>query len=396
MVGFAGLSTCGRVWLCPMCNAKIMARRAVELGAVLAWAAEKKLLVVWGSLTTHHTVESRLRKPAWVPADPFDVDPGPLRDRFRPVPRGSDVRSPGSKYRSKRDQPFGLLDVQTAAWAYLASGREWRDLQAVDMVPVDGHAERCPSGCTTVHEEAIDSGRDGIVGIIRAAELTTGSNGWHPHFHPIVLVRGDAKLASRVASVVVNRWVKGVRRAGHRADFGNGAQRMSVLSPERSFVELSQYVTKGTYRPQNLAMEATYSQGKTVNNKHGKGRQARTDSHWSLLQRMESGDMDVVAQWWHLEESTHGHRIITWSRGVRAFAGLGVETSDEDEAAKEIGTAEDTVCVITAAGWADVRDHPGALALILDALAAGGWIALREVLNALEIEYQTLDELAMV
>jgi len=369
-----------------MCNAKIMARRAVDVGAVLAWAAEKGLLVVWGSLTTHHTAETRLKKPAWIPADPYDVDPGKLRERFNPATRGS-------RYRSKLEQPFGLLEVQTNAWAYLASGREWKDLQAVEMVEVDGHAERCPSDCATVHTEARDSGGPGIVGTIRAAEITTGANGWHPHFHPIILVRGDAALAARVAGVVVDRWVKGVRRTGHRADFGNGAQQMRVLSPERSFSELSNYVTKGTYRADKLALEATHSQGKTSNNRHGKGRAAATDSHWSLLQRAESGDMSVISAWWHLEEATHGHRIITWSRGIRDFAGLGDETTDEQEAAKELGTAEDVVCIITSDGWAQVRDHPGALALILDSLAAGGWIALREVLNALEIDYCTLDEL---
>lgn len=372
-----------------MCNAKIMAQRAVEVGAVLAWAAAHELFVVWGSLTTHHTTESRLRKPSWLPADPFDVDPGPLVERF-------DHKRGGSKYRSHRDDPFGLLDVQTNAWAYLASGREWKDLQAVELVELDGHPEGCPSSCDTTHRVPVDSGGPGIVGTIRAAELTTGSNGWHPHFHPIILVRGDAKLAARVASVVVDRWVKGVRRAGHRADYGNGAQQMRVLSAEGSFDALNSYVTKGTYRPDKLALEATHSQGKTVNNRHGKGRAAKTDSHWSLLVAAETGELEPIAKWWHLEESTHGHRIITWSRGLRDFAGVGLEATDEEIAAREVGTAEDTVCIITAEGWRAIRDQPTVLAVILDTLAAGGWTALREVLDALEIEYTTLDELIPV
>lgn len=40
VVGLAGLETCGSVWACPVCNAKIMARRALEIGAaVTAWEA---------------------------------------------------------------------------------------------------------------------------------------------------------------------------------------------------------------------------------------------------------------------------------------------------------------------------------------------------------------------
>lgn len=38
IVGMSGLATCGSVWVCPPCNAKVMARRALEIGAaVTTW-----------------------------------------------------------------------------------------------------------------------------------------------------------------------------------------------------------------------------------------------------------------------------------------------------------------------------------------------------------------------
>lgn len=41
VVGYAGVCTCGSVWACPVCNAKVMVRRALEIGgAVAAWQAE--------------------------------------------------------------------------------------------------------------------------------------------------------------------------------------------------------------------------------------------------------------------------------------------------------------------------------------------------------------------
>lgn len=41
VVGLAGLTTCGSVWSCPVCNAKVMSRRAMEIGAaVTAWEAQ--------------------------------------------------------------------------------------------------------------------------------------------------------------------------------------------------------------------------------------------------------------------------------------------------------------------------------------------------------------------
>ena len=37
-VGFAGLASCGSVWVCPVCNARVQAVRRIEVGLALAWA----------------------------------------------------------------------------------------------------------------------------------------------------------------------------------------------------------------------------------------------------------------------------------------------------------------------------------------------------------------------
>lgn len=56
IVGLSGLETCGSVWACPVCNAKIMARRAFELGAaVTAWEA-KGGAVALVTFTMRHNV----------------------------------------------------------------------------------------------------------------------------------------------------------------------------------------------------------------------------------------------------------------------------------------------------------------------------------------------------
>lgn len=40
VTGYSGVCTCGSVWACPVCNAKVMARRALEIGgAVAGWQA---------------------------------------------------------------------------------------------------------------------------------------------------------------------------------------------------------------------------------------------------------------------------------------------------------------------------------------------------------------------
>lgn len=52
--GFSGLCTCGSIWACPVCNAKVMAHRALELGcAVAAWQA-KGGAMLFTTLTVRH------------------------------------------------------------------------------------------------------------------------------------------------------------------------------------------------------------------------------------------------------------------------------------------------------------------------------------------------------
>ena len=58
--GFAGLSSCGSVWACGVCNAKIMARRQLEIGAAVeVWKASGGQ-VAFGTMTMRHWSGHRL------------------------------------------------------------------------------------------------------------------------------------------------------------------------------------------------------------------------------------------------------------------------------------------------------------------------------------------------
>lgn len=369
IVGFAGLVTCGRVWLCPVCNAKVMARRALEIGAALLWGQSQGFQLLWGSLTCRHNAFDYLDS---------------------------------------------LLEIQKEAWRYVVSDWRWRENSTTstavddatgDRIPVQGrwvsvgphiHDSGCPVGCRKKKSEPVwleeISGR---VGYIRAAEITDGANGWHPHFHPIIFYRGTPEEAQTFADLVVELWVEGVEAAGGEAR-GEGAQQLKVLKPTDAFENLAQYVTKATYEaareatPRKLALETVWSQGKT-----GRGRIGETRSHWSLLAELETGTSSqkhvARVKWGELETATTSHRMITWSRGLRVFAGLGLEKEDEEISAEEVGTHQDSVCFITTDGWMSIRDEPRILAELLDMLEVGGWEALKLSLDLHDIEYFTLE-----
>jgi hypothetical protein len=349
VVGFAGLTTCGRVWLCPVCNAKVMARRAVEIGAALTWATVEGLLVGWGSLTLRH-------------------------NRFTTL--------------------AGMIEIQQAAWRHVMQSRLWTKRSATatrDHVC----SQTCESSCER-KRDTYDTGRPGRVGYIRAAEVTQNfdaeGNGWHPHFHPIILWRGDQAGLQAFLDDVVTLWIEGVEKAGGEAG-RHGAQQLRVLTGVEMYDALSGYVTKATYDPARLALETVWSQGKS-----GRGRIKGTRSHWELLAAMElevgEGQEDPSALWLELEHATNGHRMITWSRGLRRFAGLADEKDDEEVAAEVVGDKTDTVAVITGQGWISVRDRPYVLALILDTLEGGTVDDLVAVLEENDVDWVTLDQVA--
>jgi len=298
-----------------------MARRSIDIGLALAWAAANGFHVIWGSLTTWHTVGMPLR---W------------------------------------------LIEVQRRAWRDVVGSKTWR-----------------------AWAEERGGNR---VGYIRAAEITVGNHGWHPHFHPLIIVQGDRADAERYAAWMVKAWRAAVVKAGGRAS-GGKAQYLTVLEPGAAGEAVANYVTKARYTPAGLAMEAVWSQSKFGGRK---GRVEATEAHWLLLQAAALSVEFEGLLWWEFEHATQGHRMIAWSRGLRAKAGLGKQTTDEAEAARNIGSAEDMVCYITQQGWRTVLRVPALQAGILDVLEQGGWAALRVYLADNGVEWVTGDELGVI
>lgn len=344
IVGLAGLASCGRVWLCPVCNAKVMARRALEIGVTLAWADRAGLDLLWGSLTVRHNSASDLGH---------------------------------------------MLQLQRDSWRTLVSRMAWRKRNTTVTV-AHGHTPACDNGCDR-KLDIRDTGAQGRVGYIRASEITVGVNGWHPHFHPMLVWRGDRAAAQRFADWTVENWVHAVEQHGGEARM-QGGQQLRLLDRREAFSELSGYVTKSTYDAARLALEVVWSQGK--NAPPGR-RVAKTAPHWSLLAQIETGEfgddpVHALDRWEQLEEAVPGHRMIAWSRGLRSFAGIGEdEQTDEEIAAEEAGTRNDAVCFITPAGWDTIRDNGEVLGLMLNTLESAGWEGLQVLLDVHGVEYFT-------
>lgn len=212
-----------------------------------------------------------------------------------------------------------------------------------------------------------------LVGTIRAAEVTHGFNGWHPHLHPVHLferpVSDDAVNALHAAQF--RAWSAAAARLELEAPTFS-AQNLHRIEGAQADEELAAYFTKTVYRPSSEAVgwEMTSTQTK-----------ARTRSGgltpWEVLREVYvNGDADALDLWHTWEAASRGKRALTWSRGLRARVGLDVEATDEDIATEVVGTVEDTGFEVT--DWGPVRARPWLGAALLSAIGPGAdWAAGR-------------------
>jgi hypothetical protein len=292
---YAGLTTCGSIWACPVCSAKIRNTRATEISeATAAWdRAGNSVYMV--TFTAPHDMGMKLRPLM-----------SAIADGFRAV----------------------------------IAGRAWITLRK----------------------------RLGIVGTIRAMEVTYGEHGWHPHLHVLVYVSGqlDARQLADLAVHARKRWGDFIVKAGYRMPHGQHGVNITRCS---SAEDAGQYVAK-TQDGRAVGNEMTRADLK-------QGRAGGRTPFEILDDFRWTGDDDDRVLWREYEWATKGRQAITWSKGLRQLLAI-TERTDEEIAAEEIG-GED-LAVIHGDDWRRIVRIPGLTGLILDQVERGGLPAVNELL----------------
>jgi hypothetical protein len=214
----------------------------------------------------------------------------------------------------------------------------------------------------------------GIVGSIRALEVTHGANGWHPHFHILNFHNrplGRSWLA--LAGTFKGRWAHTISQAGRYASYEHGCDvRMSNEA-------IADYVAKFGREPMwTAAHEMTKSPTK------GGYQGGRTPRQ--LLEDYARGDKEAGLLWRVYAIEIHGQRQLVWSRGLRKLLGLEPELSDE-EIAEEQSDVAVILATLTPYQWKVVlgNDARGELAQVLTTGDAG---AVLEFLEGLGVEFE--------
>jgi hypothetical protein len=233
--------------------------------------------------------------------------------------------------------------------------------------------------------------RAGLLGYCRVQEVTYGENGWHPHVHALLFGSGltDDQALEDLCGPMWARWARAVQRKGLDAPLPVASEWHRIEHGHLAGTALGEYLTVAkTFgaRPDTAAaigMELTQTQSKVARAVHG------THSVWELLDGANNGEVSPLGRWREWEEVSKGRRQIAYSRGLRELFGLTLpEQSDEDIAAEELGSDDDTVVVILPEGWAVLVAFPPLIPELLEVVENLGTAALCEWLSDKRIAHE--------
>jgi len=265
--------------------------------------------------------------------------------------------------RHRRGQSLGALwEAAGAAWARATSGRSWRAAKSA-----------------------------GVEGWVRVWEVTDGRNGWHVHVHFVLVldVVHGRDLLDGIGQAMFGRWSSALVAAGLEAPKLVG-QEWHMVEGANAASDLAGYLSKLSDQSVDGRREAARSIGLELT--HTRSGRARADLAtrpvWSLLQDLEeTGEADALDRWREWERGSKGRRQVGWSKGLKARFGLVSEQSDEEIAQREVGTVEDELLSITAAGWKALVRMPSQMPRVLEAAERAGARGAALVLDALGVGY---------
>lgn len=239
-----GLETCGSVWSCPSCSARVRAERAAEVEQVgLAHLAAGGGLAFL-TLTLRH------------------FGSHPLKLTLGVVQRGMDA-----VYRDRR-----VRHALAAA---------------------------------------------GVIGYVRATEITRGDNGWHPHLHALLFSAApiDGPLLLALEAAVFRAWAAFAAREGLPVPSRERGARLQVVAAVSGGASsLALYLTK--------VQDTTGAPVRSVGGELVRGdlKRGRKGSRvpFDIAASAYAGNAADLALWHEYERVTRGRRCMEWSRGLRA------------------------------------------------------------------------------
>lgn len=216
-----------------------------------------------------------------------------------------------------------------------------RHSRKTDLVPF---LSSLKDACTRLRQSRVWRGL-GFVGSVTATEVTHGANGWHPHFHLVLILPASSGDALAAVETLRPEWL---RCLGNEGLSGNQAA-FQVQAADA----VGDYISKFA-----AASEMTLGQSKS-------GRSGSRNP-WQLLADARDGCPLSARLWVEFALAFKGRRQLVWSRGLRKLCEADIppepaEDEPEPVRLRRWGGSSD--------GWRLARRR---LCSLLDAAEGGG------------------------
>jgi hypothetical protein len=285
--GYGNLQTCGSVWACPVCSAKIAATRQNDIERILsAWYGgydgDEFGRVALVTLTMRHR-------------------------------KGQSLKS--------------LWEALSQAWNLAVSGAGWADDQEVYGTLLPGTEYKSGPRKGQLRPAKVR------IPVIRVVEVTHGDKGWHVHIHALLLLPSwvNDGHVDWIGQQMWNRWLAGLEARGLDCDRKHGVD-ARLLHGDPSAV-LGEYFVKATY---SASHEVARSDMKSAH-------YGNRTPFAILADIVDNGDADDLDTWHEYERASKGKRQITMTRGLRALLlppDEVIELTDEEIAEQDAGGDE--------------------------------------------------------
>lgn len=217
----------------------------------------------------------------------------------------------------------------------------------------------------------------GVVGGIKALEVTFGENGWHPHVHELMFLDIDPAKVNVEAfrKWLVDRWLAMLEKHGKSASIERG------LDVRTADSDIADYIAKWGHQPKELAWGAEHEIANAPNKKaHRDGL-----TPFQLLEAVSGGDARARVLFQEYAHVMSGKRQLVWSAGLRALLEMPDELPDEQLPLFDVTEKAYIAVDIPADEWRRCCIYE-LQPRILGLVAAGALIHLQELFRRRDIE----------
>lgn len=219
-----------------------------------------------------------------------------------------------------------------------------------------------------------------VVGTIRALEITHGNHGWHPHIHCLFVIEGEGMRYSmiEVRDNLKLRWAQSAQKAGAFASIDSGCD-FRVAD-----IRVVEYIDKlgidTTYQRLDRSQIAEVTKYPT---KKGRGENVAL---FGMLGRSLQGDDLATENWQLAQAILKGRKHISTSRGLLRLLGASQELSDDRLASREVVKYDDEVLALLERSQWDIIDRLNARAELLNVAQSGSREVVHDFLVEMGVE----------